>query len=140
MQDPKPTDRRKPLATHAATNEYFEAEDALGRWLDECCERGAGHSETTAALYDAWKSWADASGEYAGSKKRFSENLTSRGFHSYRDRTARGFRGLHLREGSHSTDGMEFWRFGKLGVCSQGYATGEVVRMRPHCRASKPST
>ena len=22
---------------------------------------------------------------------------------------------------------MEFWRFGKLGVCSQGYATGEVV-------------
>jgi P4 family phage/plasmid primase-like protien len=99
---------KPPTAVAAATNEYFEAEDALGRWLDECCERGAAHGETTAALYDAWKSWADASGEYAGSKKRFSENLIGRGFEPYRDRAARGFRGLRLREGSRSTDGMEF--------------------------------
>ncbi|MBZ0089300.1 MAG: DUF6362 family protein, partial [Thermoanaerobaculia bacterium] len=61
---------KPPAAVAAATNEYFEAEDALGRWLDECCERGAAHGEATAALYDAWKSWADGNGEYAGSKKR----------------------------------------------------------------------
>ncbi len=97
-----------PPAVAAATDEYFEAEDALGRWLDESCERSTNHSETTAALYGAWKSWAEASGEFAGSKKRFSENLTSRGFQLYRDRTARGFRGLRLREGSGCTEGMEF--------------------------------
>ncbi len=98
---------KPPAAVSSATNEYFEAEDALGRWLEECCERGAAYSETAAALFAAWKSWADASGEYAGSKKRFSENLTSRGFDPYRDRSARGFRGLRLREGSRGTTGME---------------------------------
>jgi P4 family phage/plasmid primase-like protien len=99
---------RPPPAVAAATNEYFEAEDALGRWLDECCERGSAYSETTSILFAAWKGWAEASGEFVGSKKRFSENLASRGFDPYRDHSARGFRGLRLRDGSRSTTGMEF--------------------------------
>ena len=63
--------------------------------------------ETTAALYGAWKSWAEASGEFLGLKKLFSENLASRGFQVYRDRMARGFRGLRLREGSGRTEEKE---------------------------------
>ncbi len=31
---------KPPAAVAAATKEYFEAEDSLGRWLDERCERG----------------------------------------------------------------------------------------------------
>ena len=51
---------------------------------------------------------AEANGEFVGSTKRFSENLSSRGFEPYRDRRARGFRGLCLREGSGGTTEMEF--------------------------------
>jgi P4 family phage/plasmid primase-like protien len=99
---------KPPPAVSAATNEYFEAEDALGRWLDEACERAPNLSETSATLYAAWKAWAEANGEFVGSIKRFSESLSSRGFEPYRDRRARGFRGLCLREGSGGMTEMEF--------------------------------
>ena len=32
---------KPPPAVMAATEDYFEAEDAIGRWIDERCERGA---------------------------------------------------------------------------------------------------
>jgi putative DNA primase/helicase len=99
---------KPPAAVSAATEEYFEAEDALGRWLDEACERGRNLSETSATLFAAWKVWAEANGEFVGSIKRFSENLASRGFEPYRDRHARGFRGLVLRQGGSGRTEMEF--------------------------------
>jgi hypothetical protein len=46
-----------------ATEEYFEAEDALGRWLDECCVREANAKSLTAELFTDWKQWAEAAGE-----------------------------------------------------------------------------
>ena len=76
---------RPPTAVNAATAEYFEAEDALGRWLAEGCLRGVNLTATSAALFAAWKSWAEANGEFVGSLKRFSENLTARGFEKCRD-------------------------------------------------------
>lgn len=99
---------KPPTAVSAATEEYFEAEDALGRWLDEACERGRNLTETSGVLFAAWKVWADANGEFVGSIKRFSENLASRGFEPYRDRHARGFRGLGLRQGGSGRTEMEF--------------------------------
>jgi len=34
-----------------ATEEYFEAEDALGRWLEECCVREPNAKSLTAELF-----------------------------------------------------------------------------------------
>jgi putative DNA primase/helicase len=98
---------KPPAAVSAATEEYFEAEDALGRWLDEACERGNNLSETSAVLFAAWKTWAELNGEFVGSIKRFSENLASRGFDNYRNRNVRGFRGLALRRGGDGRTEME---------------------------------
>jgi P4 family phage/plasmid primase-like protien len=102
------TGLRPPAAVMAATDEYFESEDALGRWLDERCERRASHTEMSAALYADWKNWAEANGEFAGSIKRFSENLTNRGFEQWRSKTARQFRGLRLQDRSVDTGEIEF--------------------------------
>lgn len=101
------TGLKPPAAVAAATDEYFAAEDALGRWLDEACDRAGNLSETSSTLFAAWKIWAEANGEFLGSIKRFSENLSSRGFEHYRDRRARGFRGLALRQGGAGTTGMD---------------------------------
>lgn len=90
---------KPPPAVSAATEEYFEAEDAIGRWLDEACEVGASFAETSALLFANWKAWAERRGEFIGSIKWFAENLASRGFQQKRDRHARGLRGLRLREG-----------------------------------------
>ena len=96
---------RPPAAVMAATDEYFESEDAFGRWLDERCERGANDSETTAALFADWKTWGESNGEFIGSIKRFAENLTNRGFEAWRDRSSRRFRGLRLLNTTTTSEG-----------------------------------
>ena len=73
------------------------------------CERGPATCPRPAAtLFAAWKIWAEANGEFVGSIKRFSENLSSRGFEHYRDRRARGFRGLAPASRRAGTTEMEF--------------------------------
>ena len=99
-----------PVAVQSATQEYFDDEDALGRWLTEACDVGPARTELTATLYAAWKLWAEAAGEYAGSIRRFSESLAARGFGKWREpaSTRKGFRGVALKPASPSTASLEF--------------------------------
>ncbi|WP_230598364.1 phage/plasmid primase, P4 family [Xanthomonas albilineans] len=81
-----------------ATEEYFEAEDALGRWINERCVRHANAKSLTAELFNDWKLWADDAGEFIGSQKRFADLLLNRGLEKWRNSTGlRGFRGVGLR-------------------------------------------
>ena len=81
-----------------ATEEYFEAEDALGRWLDERCVREANARSLTAELFNDWKQWAEASGEFVGAQRRFSDLLITRGFDKWRNGMGvRGFQGIGLK-------------------------------------------
>jgi putative DNA primase/helicase len=81
-----------------ATEEYFEAEDALGRWLDERCVREANAKSLTAELFNDWKQWAEAAGEFIGSQKRFADLLLTRGFEKWRNGMGvRGFQGIGLK-------------------------------------------
>jgi putative DNA primase/helicase len=86
-----------PLAVRSATEEYFTAEDALGRWFEEACEESTSAETTTATLYSSWKQWAEENGEFVGSLKRFSEDLSKHGFRRTRHSRARGFQGIRLR-------------------------------------------
>ena len=69
-------------------------------WIEEYCVRDANAWEKTTTLYAAWKAWAEKSGEYVGSIKRFSQALEKRGNEGIvykRDKQrGRGFRGLQL--------------------------------------------
>lgn len=91
---------RPPPAVMAATEDYFEAEDALGRWLEECCETGPAYWAGSTELFNSWKGWAEANGEYAGSMKRLSETLSARGFEKNSNGKARGFRGIRVQDSS----------------------------------------
>lgn len=70
-----------PKAVRDATEEYFSAEDAIRTWLDERCivSPQAGTTKTS-ALYQDFKTWAERTGEFCGSQKRFSQDLKDRGF------------------------------------------------------------
>jgi putative DNA primase/helicase len=82
-----------------ATEEYFEAEDALGRWLDERCVREANAKSLTAELFNDWKQWAEAAGEFTGSQKRFADLLLTRGLDKWRNGMGlRGFQGVGLKD------------------------------------------
>ena len=84
-----------PDAVVRATDDYLEAEDAMGLWIGQCCLTGAYRNDTSAALFGSWKRWAEAAGEQAGSQKRFGQALQARGFTASRHHgTGRGFEGV----------------------------------------------
>jgi len=70
-----------PPAVLDATEEYLDDEDALGRFLEERCETGdlLAMAEVQ-ALFASWRDWCASTNEYAGSTKRFSQNMETRGF------------------------------------------------------------
>jgi P4 family phage/plasmid primase-like protien len=82
----------------AATEEYFEDEDALGRWLKERCHEADEATVLSQDLFNDWREWCGENGEYVGSQKKLSTNLKDRGFHKWRDPYSgrNGFRGLEL--------------------------------------------
>jgi putative DNA primase/helicase len=89
---------KPPACVVSATEEYFEAEDALGRWLDERCERTPNAKSLTAELFTDWKQWAETSGEFIGSQRRFSDLLITRGVEKWRNSMGvRGFQGVGLK-------------------------------------------
>jgi putative DNA primase/helicase len=48
-----------PLAITAATDEYFAEEDALARWIDECCATGRHLWGVGAKLWSSWRAWCE---------------------------------------------------------------------------------
>jgi putative DNA primase/helicase len=93
-----------PPVVETATREYFAAEDALSRWLEDRTELKPGFWENASDLFRNWKEWAESGGEFVGSQKRFSESLASKGVAQVRKKTGRGFEGIRLR-GSVVRDG-----------------------------------
>ncbi|WP_175478611.1 phage/plasmid primase, P4 family [Bauldia litoralis] len=85
-----------PEVVRETTKDYFEAEDAIGRWVEECCDLDPAYWESSANLYASWRVWSETNGEPFGSKKSFSSSLVVR-FKPHRHSNARGFWGLRLR-------------------------------------------
>ena len=86
-----------PAVVRAATEEYFEDEDVLGRWIAEDCELAPNALTPTQQLFEAWREWCGTQGEYVGSLKRLSQTLIDRGFQRQRDNKGRSaFAGIRL--------------------------------------------
>jgi putative DNA primase/helicase len=99
-----------PAAVTSATNEYLEAEDATGLWMDQCCEIGATLVSSVADLFSSWKKWAGSREEFVGSTKRFCAALEKRGFVQKSTDHWRGFTGLAVRVVlDEAADGVPSW-------------------------------
>lgn len=88
------TGLKPPQAVLAATADYFESEDSISRWMDEALERGDPDFDSNAGtskppsypyrasgsdLFESWREWAGANGEYVGNTKRLANALHARG-------------------------------------------------------------
>lgn len=69
---------RPPASVLAATEDYFETQDAIGRWLEECCVTGPNVTATKADLFASWKAWAERGGEFVLPQRRLLERLGER--------------------------------------------------------------
>jgi putative DNA primase/helicase len=87
---------RPPPIVQNATAAYLEAEDATLSWIEECCVRDPVSWGSATELFNSWKLWAEAAGEFVGSAKRFGQNLEARGFVAQRKRNGRGYLGIEL--------------------------------------------
>jgi putative DNA primase/helicase len=68
-----------PSAVREASAEYLEGEDALGRWLDECCELKPAFTATH-ALHSSFKRWGEHANEAEAkwSERKLSDELSKR--------------------------------------------------------------
>jgi putative DNA primase/helicase len=87
-----------PQAVLDMTEEYFEGEDAVGRFLKSETEPDAEGCVGSTDLFSAWREWAGANGEFVGTAKRLSTEMIGRGYQQCRVNPTRrnGFSGLKL--------------------------------------------
>lgn len=61
----------RPRIVAAATDEYFAAQDAFGRWVDERCVLAPHRSERPGVLLKSYNDWAESNGEVPANRPRF---------------------------------------------------------------------
>ncbi|MGC8520128.1 MAG: phage/plasmid primase, P4 family [Steroidobacteraceae bacterium] len=90
----------RPDAVAAATRVYFETQDVIGGWLEECCDLAPSHSETVKRLFQSFAAYAEGAGVNPGKAATLSDELARRGFQRIKDTggiRGRGFAGLRVK-------------------------------------------
>jgi putative DNA primase/helicase len=83
-------------AVEVATAEYRQAEDLVGQFVDEECERERREEVRAKELYATYKKWADERNEFALKQKRFGDRLSEMGFERFTN-NGTCYRGLRIK-------------------------------------------
>jgi putative DNA primase/helicase len=86
-----------PEAVRRATSGYRYESDAVGRFIEECCEQAHGVETPKSELYAQYKAWCEGNGEQALSSKALSPRLGAHGLVNGRNKHARTWIGVALR-------------------------------------------
>ena len=123
---------RPPASVRAATDDYLNAEDVLGQWVEEMCIVSARIGWTPlASLYGAWKAWCEARGQHSGTSTALSKKLDERGFQRNRTKHGVGFLGLTLASSASFGDAGD----GNDGSAHIPRSDPPDVRARAHTHA-----
>jgi putative DNA primase/helicase len=69
-----------PKAVLAATEDYRQDMDVIGRWIEECCDLDPGAKVPTRTLHAAFTAWAEQELGWEFTAARFARELGDRGF------------------------------------------------------------
>jgi phage/plasmid-associated DNA primase len=87
-----------PRIVTEATDAYFDDQDLIKQWLEECTEDGGPFAFTSSSqLFASWKAWCDARGLPPGNSQNLSDALYDRGFEKKRTKRGNGFKALTLK-------------------------------------------
>jgi putative DNA primase/helicase len=86
-----------PQAVTKATGEYFEAEDTLGQWIEECCECGPNFWGGSEVLFVSWAEWARKREQFVGTETALVKELQKQGMRRGKHDEKRGLYGLRLK-------------------------------------------
>jgi putative DNA primase/helicase len=90
-----------PAVVTNATREYLATEDALGSFLDECCELGDEYETDATEAYQRYARWAEQVGEPTFGRRRWSNVILDRNLAHPASRRTMGrtmLRGFRVRE------------------------------------------
>jgi putative DNA primase/helicase len=90
----------RPDCVTAATKDYFDDQDLIGQWIEDCCDVQFGTKklwDKSADLYDSWNEFSVAAGESAGTKTAFGSAMRKKGFLPEKIEGARAFRFIRLK-------------------------------------------
>jgi len=90
-----------PAIVEVATRQYQQDNDWMRAFLDECCEIGIGKVAGAGELYEAYRSWADRTGEYKRHLKDFKTELEKKGFSSHTTKKRTEWLGICLERKSY---------------------------------------
>lgn len=66
---------KRPQVVLDATKAYFEDQDSITQWIEECCEMGKLVADTNASLWSSWVNFAKRLGVEPGSAKGLTQAL-----------------------------------------------------------------
>jgi putative DNA primase/helicase len=87
-----------PDTVRMASDEYFDAQDTLQQWLDECVKDDPMAFTPSRALFKSWERWCGERNTEAGAEKAFVDAMSKR-YEQKRMEYGRGFKGISLIEG-----------------------------------------
>ena len=132
---------KPPASVRAATDDYLNAEDVLGQWLEDMCIVSPKLGWIAlASLYGAWKMWCEARGQNPGTSMVLSRKLDERGFRREKKTAGAGFWGIGLAPARDDNDGNDAGphnpRNARAQACDAGYGGTiiTVIRARPRPR------
>jgi putative DNA primase/helicase len=73
-----------PARVIATTMEYFESEDKIGAFLEDCCRLSTSEYISTTRLFERYVKWSDGQGTYSGGRPGFLDMMAVKGFKSER--------------------------------------------------------
>lgn len=85
-----------PAVVLEQTKAYREAEDVIGRFIEECCVKGKGIKVKAGNLYARFKEWCQQQGEHVVRGNDFFNELVGRGFEREPTREGRVYHGIGL--------------------------------------------
>ncbi len=88
---------KPPAAVLAATAEYLEQQDALGIWMEECCEVHPHWTAKSSTLYASYKAHSERSGEFAIPMKRWVAAMEGKGFTSKKVKAGMLYSGIRVK-------------------------------------------
>lgn len=98
----------------AATDEYFEEQDTIGRWLDEECEIDVTRTDwvlPASLAFERFQRFSERLGERPGTSKRFGSRMATHGFRSTPQRleghVTKAYLGLRLKAVPTGFEGLE---------------------------------
>lgn len=88
-----------PSAVQAAIDQYREANDWLGQFLEDCCDTDTSYTEKSGELYQQYRFYCMQNGEYVRSTSDFYGSLERTGFRRQKTNKGNVMVGLKLKDG-----------------------------------------